>query len=585
MINEQSPKKSSWDTYKKLLKESSQYWGIFLFGLIGTIIASGADAALAWLVKPIIDYGLVEQQKKFILFMPLLIIAGFLVRGASLFVSNYFITRVGRSVVMDFRKKLFNNFLKLPASFYDKGSQGQLLSLIIYNTEQISAAITDAVIVILQEGLQLIGLLVVMFLMSWKLSLIFILSAPSIAIVVRYTAKRIRMLSGKVQKTVGDIAHIAEEGIQGYRVIRTFGGENYEREKFNNAAHFNRHCEMKIAVTNSLGTSIVQIMASLPLAFILYIATLPSLHVSIGSFGAIVAAMVRLLTPIRRLTKVNTDIQKGIAAANSIFEVLEEPLEQDTGKYSIERAKGFIEYSDVKFKYPNTDRNILNGINFKIEQGQTIALVGRSGSGKSTIVSLLPRFYDTTSGQILIDGININDYKIEDLRKQFALVSQHVVLFNDTVANNIAYGRFSQATKEEIIEASRAAHILDFINQLPKGFDTLIGENGLLLSGGQRQRIAIARAIFKKAPILILDEATSSLDTESEHNIKIALDNLIRKQTTLVIAHRLSTVENADKILVIENGNVVETGNHQELIVQNGKYAKLYNMQFKQDTD
>jgi len=581
MINDLKPIKKSWPVYKRLLKSASCYWPMFLLGFIGTILASGADAGLSWLVKPLVDQGLVARNKVFIVWMPVLIIVGFVIRGLMLFLSNYCITRVGRNVIMDYRQKIFNHLLKLPATFFDKETSGQLLSLFLYNTDQLSFAITDAVLTILQEGLQLVGLVVVMFVISWKLTLIFMVTTPPIYITIRYATQRLRTLNNRVQRSVGDIAHVAEEMIQGYRVIRIFGGEGYERDKFKKISEYNRHCEMKVVVTNSISTSIVQIIACLPIAFILYIINIPALHVSVGSFAAMIGAMARLLTPVRRLTKINTDMQKGIAAANSIFNLLDHPPEKDTGTKHIERASGHIEYRNVSFKYPQGHKKVLHDINFSIKAGQTIALVGRSGGGKSTLVSLLPRFYDPTSGSIYIDGAASTEYKLKELRNQFSLVSQNIVLFNDTIANNIAYGRMSTTDRSTIEKTVQAAYLTDFIQQLPDGLDTLIGENGLLLSGGQRQRIAIARAILKDAPILILDEATASLDTESERYIQSALEALMHKCTTLVIAHRLSTVERADKIMVVDQGQIVESGNHHELIAQNGQYAKLYKMQFK----
>jgi ATP-binding cassette, subfamily B, bacterial MsbA len=583
MINELTKIKNTWAIYKRLLKAAFPYWATFLLGLIGTILASGTDASLSWLIKPMVDNGLVAKQREFIIWLPIIITAGFIIRAVTLFASNYFITRVGRSVVMDFRKKIFTKLMSLPIAFYDKESSGQLLSLVVYNTDQLALAITDAILTILQEGLQLIGLVLVMFIINWQLSLLFLLIAPMLAIIIRYTTKRLRHLSSKVQRTVGDVTHIAEEGIHGIKVIRTFGGENYECEKFNKAAEYNRHSEMKVVVTNSLGTSLTQIIASLPIALIIYIATLPNLHITIGGFSAIIAAMVRLLTPLRRLTKVNNDIQRGVAAANSIFSLLDSPAESDTGTKRLDLAKGHIEYRKVTFSYPLSNKIVLDNININIEPNQTVALVGRSGGGKSTLVNLLPRFYDVINGAILIDGINIQEYKLADLRQQFALVSQHVMLFNDTLAKNIAYGRFDKVTETEIMQAIEAAYLTDLVKQLPQGLNTMIGKDGSLISGGQRQRVAIARALLKNAPILILDEATSALDTESEHYIQEALNNLMQKRTTFVIAHRLSTVEKADKIIVIDQGQIVENGTHNELLTKNGQYAKFYKMQFKKN--
>jgi ATP-binding cassette, subfamily B, bacterial MsbA len=571
---------SNWQTYLRLLKVASPYWGSFLVGLIGTLFATGADSLLAWSVKPLVDNGLVNREQWLLSWLPLIIVIIFLVRGITYFFSNYYIVRVGRNVVRDFRQRIFNHFLHLPANFYDRESSGKLLSLLIYNTEQVATACTDAILVILQEGLSLIGLLIVMFIISWQLTLLFLITAPIVSLIIRYNSKRLRNLSSSVQKTMGNLTHVAEESIECYKVVRIFGGENYEQQKFIDATQTNRNREMKVAATSAVGTSLVQIITSIPIAIIVYVAVLPSSHVTVGGFGAIVVAMLRLLVPLRRLTKVNTDIQKGVAGAQSLFETLEEKPEKDIGKINVAAVRGEIEFKKVNFSYEKSAKPVLFDVSFNIEPRQTVALVGRSGSGKSTMVNLLPRFYDVLNGSILIDGKDIQEYKLSDLRKQFALVSQHLTLFNDTIARNIAYG-CATMDKNKIISVAEAAHIMEFVRQLPQGLDTMIGENGLLLSGGQRQRIAIARALLKDAPILILDEATSSLDTESENYIQAALEMLMRKRTTLVIAHRLSTVEKADKIMVLDQGRIVESGNHPELLKANGIYAKLYKMQFR----
>lgn len=571
----------SLEIYLRLLKSAKVYWLSFTVGMIGTILAVGVDAFFAWAIKPLVDKGLVAREHSFLVWLPAIIVIVFVLRGITLFLSNYYITRVGRNVVMDFRKKIFSHLMHLPASFYDKESSGKLLSLIVYNADQVAAASTDALLTILQEGLMLIGLIAAMFVISWKLTLLFMFTIPFISLITRYNTRRLRGLSGNVQKAIGEVTHIAEEGIGGYRVVRIFGGEKYETHKFDKAVEFNRNQEMKVVVTNSLGGSLVQMIASLPLAAIVYIATLPSMNISVGTFGAIIAAILRLFTPIRRLTKINADIQKGIAGAQSIFTLLDAEAEKDTGTISLDRVHGQIKFCDVSLTYPRSRKTVLHRVSFAVTAGQTVALVGRSGGGKSSLVSLLPRFYDATEGTILIDGVDIHAYKLVDLRRQFALVSQHLVLFNDTVARNIAYGCLQNVSEKEIVRAAEAAHIMDFIKQLPQGLDTVIGDKGLLLSGGQRQRLAIARAVLKNAPILILDEATSALDTESEYYIQEALQALMHQCTTLVIAHRLSTVEKADQIIVIEKGKVAETGTHRELLVAEGLYAKLYKMQFK----
>lgn len=577
------PLTSAYQLYKRLLRSIKPYYFIFFIGIIGTAAASGIDAALAWMIKPIINNGLIARDVAFIKILPAIIVFTFIVRGISVYLSNYYINRVGRSVVMDFRQQIFAHMLKLPASFYDEESSGQLLSRIIYNVEQVAQATTNALLVVVQDGVLGIGLIVVMFLLSWKLTLLFLIIMPLMSWVIRITSRRMRHLSQKLQQTMGEITHIAEESIEGYRVIRTFGGEEYETGKFYKANRDNLHREMKVVATNSLGTAITQILISFAIAMTLALATLPSIAVSTGAFAAMVASLFSLLRPVRRITQINNNIQKGIAAAQSIFELLDIAPEKDQGTKPLLRAKGNITFKTVSFAYAQNSRQVLSEINFEIKAGETIALVGRSGSGKSSLVSLLPRFYEVLSGQILIDDVDIRDYRLTDLRNQFALVSQQVTLFNDTIGRNISYGRLGGVSEEEIIAAAEAAHAMEFIRELPQGLNTLVGENGVLLSGGQRQRLAIARALLKDAPILILDEATSALDTESERTIQAALEVLMRRRTTLVIAHRLSTIEKADRILVLDKGLILESGTHQELLLHQGHYARLHSLQFKDE--
>lgn len=574
---------SSYLVYLRLIKSAFPYWLSFVLGIFGTILATSTDAAMTWAIKPILSNWSLGSGQWWFMWLPVLIVVVLFLRGLSYFLSNYYLTRVGRNVVRDFRQRIFAHLMHLPVSYYDRETSGKLLATLIYNTEQVAAASTEALITVLQEGMLLIGLIVVMFSLNWRLTLMFILTAPIVSIIIRYTSKRLRYLSTNVQGTMGNLTQIAAEGIENYKVVRVFGGEEYEKKKFFAAAHQNRQREMKVIATSALGTSLTQIITAIPIAIIIFIATKSSLHATLNAatISAMIFAIVRTLTPLRRLTKINTEIQKGVAGAHSIFSLLDEQLERDVGDVRIERSKGKIAYNNVTFSYPNSKKTILHDISFEVEPGQTIALVGSSGSGKSTLVSLLPRFYDVVVGTIAIDDRNIQDYKLSDLRKQFAIVSQHLTLFNDTIARNIAYGALQEVTEEKINQVAKAAHILDFIKHLPEGLNTLIGENGLLLSGGQRQRIAIARALLKDAPILILDEATSALDTESERHIQAALETLMTKRTTLVIAHRLSTVEHADKIIVLDHGKIVEIGSHAELLKLNGQYAKLYMMQFK----
>lgn len=570
------------ETYRRLLVATKKYWPMVLFGILGTIALSLIDALFAWLIKPIINKGFIARDMIFIHWLPLIVVMIFIFRGIASFSSSYFVSRVSRNVVMDFRRYIFSHLLKLPAHFYDRNSSGHLLSTIIYNVEQVAQASSDALVITLQEATLVIGLVAVMFIISWQLTLLFMIVVPVIVWVMKVGSRRLRRLSGSVQKSVGEVTHIASEGIDGYKVIRLYGGQRYENDKFEKVTKTNQQREIKVVITNSVSTSLVQLLISIPIAFILFFAAQPTLHVSAGSFASIISSMIMLLRPVRRLTMINSYIQKGIAGAESIFKLLDEPIEKDSGIKKISRVKGAISYRQVSFCYPGNETPVLQDINFEIEPGKTVAIVGRSGAGKSTLIHLLPRFYESTNGSIEIDQIDIRDFHLQDLRHQFALVSQQTVLFNDTIANNIAYGHSNEIDSSRILAAATAAYAMEFIDALPEGLNTIIGEDGVLLSGGQRQRIAIARALYKDAPILILDEATSSLDTHSEQHIQMALQHLMKTRTTLVIAHRLSTIENADWIIVLDKGSIVETGTHRELLALNGVYTKLHRLQFRE---
>ena len=569
-------------TYKRLLQSAKPYWVLFVIGAIGTIIMSATDAGFIGLTKPIIDHGFVHRDRSFIHWLPILIFVIFIIRGISSFVSSYFISLVARTVVRDLRRLIFGKLLQLPATFYDQNSSGYILSTIIYNVEQVAQACSDALLTILRETSTAIGLIVVMFVVSWKLTLLFMFIAPLIAWVVKWSSVRMRRLSGNVQQSMGDVTHVAGEGINGYRVIRLYGGQKYETDKFDKATKANLQRELKIVVTNSVGTSTIQLLFAIPIAITLLAATNPAMHISAGGFTAIVVAMISLLRPVRRISMVNIEIQKGVAAAESIFKIADEAVERDTGTRPLSRVKGDIAFHDVCFEYGTSNRSILKNINFTVEAGKTVAFVGKSGGGKSTLMNLIPRFYEINAGEITIDGVSTNVYPLAELRSQFAFVSQDTILFDDTVANNIAYGLPAPVDREKIIAAAEAAHATEFILQLPQGFDSKIGEDGVLLSGGQRQRIAIARALLKDAPILILDEATASLDVHAERHIQMALEDLMKDRTVLIIAHRLSTVENADRIIVLDEGDIVETGTHHSLLENEGVYAALYKAQFKE---
>lgn len=565
--------------YKRLLGYAKPYLFAVLLGLVGTMLASATDAGFAYLMKPLLDKAFIAKDQHFIRLIPAGIVIAFLIRGLAGLMSDYFMAFAGRSVVMRFRQEIFERLLHFPAKFFDHATTGKLLSTLIYNVDQVAKASTDALVTVVRESCLVIGFVVVMLMISWRLTLLFFIAAPFIAVIAKFSSKRMRRLSTSLQNSMGQVTHVAEESIEGYKIIRIYGGEQYEKDKFNQITKHNQARELKVIITGAIASGGVQQVAAIVIAIMLYFATSRTSDITAGGFTSLIASMLAMLKPMRSLTTVNNTIQKGIAAAESLFALLDEPVEKNTGEVRVKRVKGKIEYRQVNFAYAD-EKSVLEDINFVAEPGMTIALVGRSGSGKTTLANLLPRFYDGYRGEILIDDIEIKDIHLTNLRHQFAFVSQHVTLFNDTIANNIAYAQ-PNMPREKIIDAARSAHALEFIESLPNGFDTVVGENGILLSGGQRQRLAIARALLKNAPILILDEATSALDTESERYIQSALDTLLHTRTTFIIAHRLSTIEKADIIFVMDKGRVVESGSHEVLLNLEGHYAKLYQMQFK----
>lgn len=568
--------------YRRLLGYVVPYWHGFAVAIVAMAVYAATETGFAALMKPLLDEGFVAKNLQAIQYMPVLLVGLFLVRGVAAFLSSYCMAWVGRRVVKDVRGQMFNHLLRLPAAHYDGTSSGQLLSKIIYDVEQVAQASTSAVTVIVKDTLTVLGLLLWMFYLNALLAMVFLITGPLVALLVLHINRRFRRISGRIQAAMGDITHAAEQAIQGQRIIKIFGGQPYETERFEKANNTNRHLNMKMEATSGSSVGIIQFIAASALAGIIYLAMQDSMlaQVSAGSFTSFTVAMVMLLAPMRRITTINSAIQRGIAAAQSIFTLIDSASEPDTGTRRLARAQGKIEYQHVSFGYTQAKGQVLHDISFTVEPGQTVALVGRSGSGKSTLVSLLARFYNIDTGRILLDGHDIRTIALADLRNQIALVSQDVTLFNDTVANNIAYGVLRGAGEREIIQAAEAAHAMEFIRQLPQGLHTWVGEKGVLLSGGQRQRLAIARALLKDAPVLILDEATSSLDSESERYIQAALERLMQRRTTLVIAHRLSTIENADTIVVLHEGRIVETGGHAQLLARGGHYAALHAMQF-----
>jgi len=570
--------------YGRLLSYVKPYLAAFIFAIVGMLIVAATEVGFAALMEPMLDGTFVDKNPNTITLVPILIISVFLIRGVGSFAVTFCMAWVGRHVIKDLRKEMFEHFLCLPTRFYDNHASGQLISKLIYDAEQVADASSRAITVLIQDSLTIIGLLAWMFYINWQLALLFLVLGPLLSVLVVGVNKRLRRISKRLQNSVGDVTHITQETIEAQRVIKVFGGQNHERDKFVVANEDNRRQFMKIVMTNAASVPIVQLMAACLLAGIVYLASRPETQdqISVGVFMSFITAMLLLFPPLKRLTTVNAILQRGIAASQSIFAFLLEAKENDTGTEIITGSQGQIAFKNVCFRYNKQAGDVLNHINFAVSPGQVIAFVGKSGSGKSTLVSLLPRFYNISRGEICLDGININAIELASLRRQIALVSQEITLFNDTVRHNIAYGSLETASEDRIIQAAKFAHAMEFIEHLPNGLDTMVGEHGVLLSGGQRQRLAIARAILKDAPVLILDEATSSLDTESERYIQSALDSLMKSRTTFVIAHRLSTIEQADTIVVMHQGKIVEMGNHQTLIKQGGHYAALHKMQFRE---
>ncbi|UYU33184.1 lipid A ABC transporter ATP-binding protein/permease MsbA [Siccibacter colletis] len=573
---------STWQTFRRLWPMIAPFKAGLIVAGVALILNAASDTFMLSLLKPLLDDGFGKADRSVLIWMPLVVIGLMVLRGITSYISSYCISWVSGQVVMNMRRRLFSHMMGMPVAFFDKQSTGTLLSRITYDSEQVASSSSSALITVVREGASIIGLFIMMFYYSWQLSLILIVIAPLVSFAIRFVSKRFRNISKNMQNTMGQVTTSAEQMLKGHKEVLIFGGQKVESDRFDKVSNRMRHQGMKLVSATAISDPIIQLIASLALAFVLYAASFPSVMetLSAGTITVVFSSMIALMRPLKSLTNVNAQFQRGMAACQTLFSILDTEQEKDEGTRVIERAKGDLEFRNVTFTYPGREIPALRDINLSLPAGKTVALVGRSGSGKSTMASLITRFYDIDSGEILLDGHDLREYTLSSLRNQVALVSQNVHLFNDTIANNIAYARNEQYSREEIEQAARMAYAMDFINKMDNGLDTVIGENGVLLSGGQRQRIAIARALLRDSPILILDEATSALDTESERAIQAALDELQKNRTSLVIAHRLSTIEQADEIVVVEDGRIVERGSHGDLLANGGVYAQLHRMQF-----
>jgi len=558
---------------------------IGLVAVLGMAATAVIEGSMVWLLQPLTDEALVARNLETARWIPLAFVAIFIVRGIAGFATELSLGYIGRSVISSLRREVFEKYLTLPARFFDRHAAGPLLSRMTYNVEMVAESVTSVVTIAIRDVLTVIAAIAVMLYQSATLFVFVAFLFPVIALLVRVLGIAFRRYSGRIQDSVGEVTQVTDEVVRGNWVIKAFGGYDYERRRFEGVDGTNRRQNLKLIRVRSLGVAVTQVIFGVGVAAVIYWASRESAQgeLSAGQFISFFSAMMLMLQPVRRITNINATLQRGVAGADSLFRVIDEDDETDSGSIDAEHLRGEVEFRDVVFSYSERDDEVLKGISVRVPAGDTLAIVGQSGSGKTTLASLLPRFYDLTSGDILIDGVSIRDYTLTSLRANISLVSQDVVLFNDTIANNLAYGQLGSRSRDEIEQAAEAAHVMDFASRMPDGLDTMVGDRGVLLSGGQRQRIAIGRALLKNAPVLILDEATSSLDTQSERRIQEALNVLMKNRTTLVIAHRLSTVERADQIVVLDAGRIVESGTHSDLLAADAQYASLYRMQFSDD--
>ncbi len=563
--------------YLRLLKYAARYWKVFAISIISLVVLSATNTGFLATIKLVTDEGFVNKDSSKLSLLPLMLFGLLAVRALAGFVSTFAMRWVARRVVENLRLDAFRRLMTLPASFFDANSAGIVTSKLTYDTEQMAGASTRVAVSAIRDTLTIIGMIGYMLYLDWRLTLIFAIMAPVMAFYLNSMTPKLRSSGKVVQQTMGEMTQVVEEAVSGQRMVKIFGGADYEYERFAEIAARNRHMHIRLGRLSGMNSLVIELLAAMALSLVVFYAVG---KFSAGEFAAFIGALLMLIPPIKSLTGLNEELQIGLAAAQSVFTLMDTVPEADDGQMEAARVKGKIELRDVSLRYENARRPALNHLDLTVEPGQKVALVGRSGGGKTTLVNLLPRFYELQQGLVLLDGMDIRAMKLRSLRQQFALVSQDVILFNDTVFNNIAYGVLRGVSEDEVIAAAKAAHAWEFIEHLPNGLQSEIGDRGVRLSGGQRQRLAIARAILKDAPILLLDEATSALDTESEQHVQAALDTLMRNRTTIVIAHRLSTIENADRILVMEQGQIVESGSHTELVALGGHYAKLYQKQF-----